>query len=195
MRLAFDGRQPVIMSAPRSYAEIEREEEEDGMFDPTTLVGFHTWLSLIAIATGIVVIIDLIRGPARPTWTAVFLLTALATSATGFVLPFERVLPSHIVGGIALVVLAVALLAEYRFRLAGAWRWIYAVAAIASVYFLVFVGVAQAFLKIPALNALAPTGSEPAFVVTQIMVLATFVAVVVAAVRSARRAGAIVVHS
>jgi len=73
------------------------------------------------------VIIDLIRGPARPTWTAVFLLTALATSATGFVLPFERVLPSHIVGGIALVVLAVALLAQYRFRLAGAWRWIYAV--------------------------------------------------------------------
>src|SRR5215212_6061305 len=90
------------------------------MFDPTTLVGFHTWLSLFAIATGIIVIIDLIRGPARPTWTAVFLLTALATSATGFVLPFERVLPSHIVGGIALVVLAVALLGQYRFRLAGA---------------------------------------------------------------------------
>src|SRR4051794_30990208 len=93
------------------------------MFDPTTLVGFHTWLSLIAVATGVVVMIDLIRGPARPAWTAVFLLTALATSATGFVLPFERVLPSHIVGGIALVVLAVALLAQYRFRLAGAWGW------------------------------------------------------------------------
>jgi hypothetical protein len=142
------------------------------MFDPTTLVGFHTWLSLIAIVAGIVVIIDLIRGPARPTWTAVFLLTALATSATGFVLPFERVLPSHIVGGIALVVLAVALLAQYRFRLAGAWRWIYAVAAIASVYLLVFVGVVQVFSKIPALHALAPTQSEAPFAAAQLAVLA-----------------------
>ena len=157
------------------------------MFDPTTLVGFHTWLSLIAIAAGIVVIIDLIRGPARPTWTAVFLLTALATSATGFVLPFERVLPSHIVGGIALVVLAVALLAQYRFRLAGAWRWIYAVAAIASVYLLAFVGVAQVFSKIPALHALAPTQSEAPFAVAQLAVLALFVALAVAAVRATRR--------
>jgi hypothetical protein len=165
--------------------EIEREEED--VFDPTTLVGFHTWLSLIAIATGIVVIIDLIRGPARPTWTAVFLLTALATSATGFVLPFEGVLPSHIVGGIALVVLAVALLAQYRFRLAGAWRWIYAVAAIASVYLLAFVGVAQVFSKIPALHALAPTQSEAPFAVAQLAVLALFVALAVPAVRATRR--------
>jgi hypothetical protein len=165
------------------------------MFDPTTLVGFHTCLSLVALFAGIVVIVALIRGSAVPTWTAVFLLTAVATSATGFALPFDRVLPSHIIGGLALTVLAIAVVAQYRFRLADAWRWIYAVAAIASVYFLVFVGVAQAFLKIPALNALAPTGSEPAFVVTQLMVLATFVAVVVAAVRTARRAGAIVVHA
>jgi hypothetical protein len=160
------------------------------MFDPTTLVGFHTWLSLIALATGVVVIIALIRGRAMPAWTAVFLLTTVATSATGFALPFERVLPSHIVGGIALVVLAIALLAQYRFRLTGAWRWVYAVAAIASVYLLAFVGVAQAFLKVPALKALAPTGSEPAFAVTQLMVLAVFVAFAVAAVRTARRAGA-----
>ena len=160
------------------------------MFDPTTLVGFHTWLSLIALAAGVVVIIALIRGRAMPAWTAVFLLTAVATSATGFALPFERVLPSHIVGGIALVVLAVALLALYRFRLAGAWRWVYSVAAIASVYLLAFVGVAQAFLKIPALNALAPTGSEAPFAVTQLMVLAIFVAFAVVAVRTARRAAA-----
>lgn len=156
------------------------------MFDPTTLVGFHTWLSLLALGSGVVVIIGLISGRAMPAWTAVFLLTATATSATGFALPFERVLPSHIVGGFALVALAVALLAQYRFRLAGAWRWLYALAAIASVYFLALVGVSQAFSKIPGLNALAATGTA----VAQLTVLAVFVAVGVVAVRTARRGAA-----
>src|SRR3954468_5546428 len=110
------------------------------MFDPTTLVGFHTWLSLIALGAGVVGIMGLISGRAMPAWTAVFLLTATSTSATGFALPFERVLPSHIAGGLALVALAVALLAQYRFRLAGAWRWLYAVAAIVSVSSLALVG-------------------------------------------------------
>jgi hypothetical protein len=156
------------------------------MFDPTTLVGFHTWLSLIALGAGVVVIMGLISGRAMPAWTAVFLLTATSTSATGFALPFERVLPSHIVGGLALVALAVALLAQYRFRLAGAWRWLYAVAAIASVYLLALVGVSQAFLKIPGLNALGPTATA----VAQLVVLAVFVAVGVVAVRTGRRGAA-----
>ena len=160
------------------------------MFDPTTLVGFHTWLSLIALATGFVVVAGLVRGRDMRTSTAVFLLTAVATSATGFALPFTAVLPSHIVGGIALVVLAVALVANYRFRLAEHWGWIYAVAAIASVYLLAFVGVAQAFLKIPALKALAPTGSEAPFAIAQLAVLVLFAALAVAAVRTARHAGA-----
>lgn len=160
------------------------------MFDPTTLVGIHTWLSLIALATGAVVMTALIRGRAMPASTAVFLLAAVATSATGFALPFERVLPSHITGGIALVVLAVALLAQYRFGLAGAWRWVYAVAVITSVYLLAFVAVVQAFLKVPALNALAPTGSEAPFAITHVVVLAVFVAFVVVAVRTARRGAA-----
>ena len=82
--------------------------------------------------------------------------------------------------------LAVALLAQYRFRLAGAWRWLYAVAAIASVYFLALVGVSQAFSKIPGLNALAATGTA----VAQLTVLAVFVAVGVVAVRTARRRAA-----
>jgi hypothetical protein len=156
------------------------------MFDPTTLVGLHTWLSLIALGAGVVVMIALIGGRARPAWTAVFLLTAVATSATGFALPFTAVLPSHVVGGIALVVLAVAVLAQYRFHGTGAWRWIYAVAAITSVYLLAFVGVAQAFLKIPALKALAPTSSEAPFTVAQLVVLALFIGLAVAAVRNSR---------
>jgi hypothetical protein len=157
------------------------------MFDPTTLVGIHTWLSLVALGAGFVVTVHLFRRRQLPTWTAVFLLTAVAASATGFALPFTNVLPSHIVGGIALVVLAVALVAQYRFRLAGAWRWVYAVAAIASVYLLAFVGVAQAFLKMPALKALAPTGTEAPFAVAQGAVLVAFVALAIAAVRISRR--------
>lgn len=157
------------------------------MFDPTTLVGIHTWLSLVALGAGAVVIVDLIRRQQFPAWTAAFLLTAVATSTTGFALPFTNVLPSHIVGGIALAVLALALLAQYRFRLVGAWGWVYAVAAIASVYLLAFVAAAQAFLKIPSLKALAPTGTEAPFAVAQGVILLAFVALAVAAVRMSRR--------
>jgi uncharacterized membrane protein SirB2 len=157
------------------------------MLDPTTLVGFHTWTSLVALAAGGVVTVGLMRGWKFPAWTAVFLITALGTSATGFALPFTAVLPSHVVGGIALVVLAVAVLAQYRFHGTGAWGWIYAVAAIASVYLLAFVGVAQAFLKIQVLKALAPTSSEAPFAIAQLAVLVLFIGLAVVAVRTARR--------
>ena len=128
------------------------------MFDPTTLVGFHTWLSLIALAAGVVVVGGLLGGRSLPGWTGVFLAAAVGTSATGFLFPFTRFLPSHAFGVVALAALAVAILARYRFRLAGAWRWIYIVTAITNVYLLAFVGVVQAFQKAPALQALAPTG-------------------------------------
>jgi hypothetical protein len=158
------------------------------MFDPTTLVGFHTWLSLIAIATGVLVVADLIAARERSALTVVFLATAVATSATGYLFPFSGVLPSHIVGAIALVVLAVALAARYGRRLESSWRWVYAAAAVASLYFLVFVAVAQAFQKIAALHALAPTGSEPAFAIAQVAVLVIFVGLGIAAARRFRSA-------
>lgn len=158
------------------------------MFDPTTLTGIHTWLSLIAIAAGLVVVVDLVRGTAggglaSAFLTTAFLTTAFLTSATGFLFPFNGILPSHIVGAIALVVLAVAAYALYGAHLAGAWRGVYAGTAVASLYFLIFVGVAQAFAKVPALKAAAPTQSEPPFAVAQGVVLLAFVAVGVLAVR------------
>jgi hypothetical protein len=159
------------------------DKEDVIMFDPTTLVGFHTWLSLIALATGLVVTGGLLRDRALPGWTAVFLATAVATSVTGFPLPATQFLPSHAVGIIALATLAVAILARYRYRMAGAWRLVYIVTAITNVYLLAFVGVTQAFLKVPALNALAPTGSEAPFAVTQLLVLILFVALTVAAAK------------
>jgi hypothetical protein len=158
------------------------------MFDPTTLTGFHTWLSIIAIITGIIAVAGLVGGAVKPFWTEVFLLTAVLTSATGYLFPFNGVLPSHIVGAIALVVLAIGLYALYGSRLAGAARWIYAVSAVISLYLLVFVAVAQTFIKVPAAHALAPTGSEPPFAIAQGVVLLLFVLIGIATVRGFRPA-------
>jgi hypothetical protein len=150
--------------------------EGASMFNPLTLVGIHTWFSLVAIAAGIVVLLGLIRGDTRPAGTGVFLATAVLTSVTGFFFPFSEVKPSHIVGGIALLILAVALYGLYGRDLGGRWRAIYVGSAVASLYLLVFVGVAQAFAKIGALQALAPTQSEPPFAIAQGIVLVLFVA-------------------
>ncbi|MBS7545572.1 hypothetical protein [Ancylobacter oerskovii] len=158
------------------------------MFDPTSWVGFHTWLSLIGIASGFLVLADLIAGRDRPWVVGVFLASAFATSATGFGFPFAGVLPSHIVGGIALLILAATIPARYLSASkghAGSGRShrIYAVGAVASLYLLVFVAVAQAFAKIPALQAMAPTQSEPPFAIVQGVVLLIFGLLGVAAVR------------
>ncbi len=154
------------------------------MFDITTFTGFHTWLSLVAISTGVVVVAGLFASRPLPAWTGAFLVTAVATSVTGYGFPVSGVLPSHVVGAIALVVLAATLLARYRFHLGGAWRWIYVAGAMASLYFLVFVAVAQAFGKVPALHAAAPTQSEPPFAIAQGVVLILFVLLGIGAARA-----------
>jgi hypothetical protein len=154
------------------------------IFDPTTFTGLHTWLSLVALVAGVFVVIGLIGNRTRPLWTVLFLAAAVATSVTGFGFPFTRFLPSHGVGVVALVILAVASLARYGFRYAGAWRWIYAAASVASLYLLVFVAIAQAFQKVPSLARLAPTASEPPFVITQLVVLALFAGLGIAAART-----------
>ncbi|MFG1344569.1 hypothetical protein V5F59_06730 [Xanthobacter autotrophicus DSM 431] len=156
------------------------------MFDPTTLTGAHTWVSLVAIAAGLLLLPALLRGEARGTLSGIFLATAFLTSASGFLFPFNGLLPSHTVGAIALVVVAVAAYAVYGAGQMGRWRGIYAGMAVASLYFLMFVGVAQAFAKVPALKAAAPTQSEPPFAVAQGAVLLLFIALGVAAVRARR---------
>jgi hypothetical protein len=138
-------------------------------------------LSLLGIVSGFVVVFGLLASKRLDGWTALFLVTTVATSATGFGFPFDILLPSHIVGGISLAVLAVAILARYAFHLAGAWRWVYVIGAVAALYFNVFVLIAQAFAKVPALKALAPAQTEPPFVFTQIGALAIFVALLIAA--------------
>lgn len=155
------------------------------MFNPTTLTGAHTWISLVAIVLGIPVVLALIRGErSAPGLTAAFLAFTFLTSATGFLFPFSGLKPSHVVGVIALVVVAIAAYALYGAGRAGIWRGVYAGTAVASLYFLVFVGVAQAFAKVPALAALAPTQSEPPFAVAQGIVLLAFVLAGTLAVRA-----------
>lgn len=143
----------------------------------------HVALSLIGIISGLVVFLGLLRGQKLDGWTMLFLATTILTSATGYLLPFDHVLPSHIVGGISLLMLVIALAALYVFRLAGPWRWIYVATAAVALYLNVFVGVVQAFQKVSFLKPLAPTQSEPAFFVTQIVVLLLFVLLGITAAR------------
>jgi len=107
--------------------------------------------------------------------TLFFLVTTIATSVTGFFFHREQLLPSHIVGILSLVVLAVTVLALYTYRLRGIWRAVYVVGAVISLYLNVFVGVVQSFLKVPALHQLAPQGNEPPFAIAQGVVLLLFI--------------------
>jgi len=118
-----------------------------------------------------------------PAWTAVFLATTILTSVTGFAFPFDRFLPSHWFGVISLVVLAVALLALYAFRLAGPWRRLFVAAAVVALYLNVFVAVVQAFQKLAFLQPLAPTQSEAPFLLAQLVVLAVFIVLGILAAR------------
>ena len=151
----------------------------------TTLTLLHVIISLIGIVAGFVVMFGLLGSNRMPGMTAIFLLFTILTSATGFLFPFTKLLPSHMVGILSLVLLAIACLALYGMKLAGAWRWIYVVTAMVSLYLNVFVLVIQAFLKIPALTALAPGNppSGPVFAVVQGLVLVFFVIVTIAAMR------------
>src|SRR5256885_15866732 len=142
----------------------------------STFTIVHVLISLVGIASGLVVVFGLLTRKKLDGWTALFLATTVATSVTGFAFPFDHLLPSHKVGIISLVVLAVAILARYAFHLSGAWRRIYVVGAVVALYLNVFVAIVQAFQKVPALKAMAPTQSEPPFLVTQLVVMALCVA-------------------
>lgn len=148
-----------------------------------TLLQVHVVLSLIGIASGFVMLYGLVTGRPLGGWTALFLATTILTSVTGFPLPPFGFDPPRAVGTLSLVLLAFAVLALYAFHLAGAWRWIYLVTAIASLYLNVFVGVIQAFLKVPAIHDLAPTQTEPPFLIAQGAVLLLFVVLGVMALK------------
>src|SRR6202051_617515 len=140
------------------------------------MLQIHVLLSLIGIISGFVVLYGLLIGRPLGGWTALFLAATVLTSITGFPLAPFGFDPPRAVGVISLALLALAVAALYVFRLAGAWRWVYVGSAIAALYLNVFVGVVQAFQKLPFLQPLAPTQSEPPFVIVQIVVLMAFIA-------------------
>lgn len=136
----------------------------------------HVLISLVAIASGFVVVFGMLGSTRMSGTTALFLGTTVATSATGFLFfPLKPFLPSHITGIISLVVLAVALYALYARGLAGGWRTTYVVTATLALYLNFFVLIVQSFLKVPALKAMAPTQTEPPFLIAQLAALVGFV--------------------
>jgi hypothetical protein len=157
----------------------------------STFVTVHVIISLIGIVAGIIAMFGMLGSNRATGMTAIFLLFTILTSATGFLIPplvSEKLLPSHIIGFLSLVLLVIACIALYGMKLSGAWRWIYALTALLALYFNVFVLVIQSFLKIPALTAVAPGNppSGPVFAVVQGIVLVFFVLMIIGAIRRFR---------
>jgi hypothetical protein len=157
----------------------------------STFVTVHVIISLIGIVAGFVVMFGMLGSNKMPGWTAIFLLLTILTSATGFLIPplvSEKLLPSHIIGALSLVLLAIACFALYGQKLSGSWRWVYVLTALLAQYFNVFVLVIQSFLKVGPLHALAPSvpPSEPPFAVAQGIVLVFFIIFIVGAIRRFR---------
>jgi uncharacterized membrane protein len=139
-----------------------------------TFTTLHVIISLVGILSGVVVLLAMIGNRRLDGMTAIFLVTTVLTSVTGFFFHSKAFGPPHIVGCISLVVLALALWALYGGKLAGVWRPVYAITATVALYLNCFVGVVQAFDKLPALHALAPTGKEPPFAIAQGLTLLLF---------------------
>lgn len=147
---------------------------------------FHVAISLVGILSGLVVLYGLLTANRMRGTTLLFLATTVATSVTGYFFHRDHIMPSHIVGAVSLLFLCAAIVALYTFRLRGVWRVAYVASAVASLYLNVFVLIVQAFGKVPFLHALAPNGSEPPFIVVQVIVLVAFVVLGFAAVRRFR---------
>ena len=140
-----------------------------------TFTLIHVIVSLLAIASGILVLIGMLRSNRMPGWTAFFLLTTVLTSVTGFLFPIKGFTPALGTGVVSMVLLGLAMYGLYSKNLSGAWRWIYVATAVASLYLNVLVLIVQSFQKIPAIKPLAPTQSEPPFLIAQVIALFVFV--------------------
>jgi hypothetical protein len=154
----------------------------------STFVTVHVIISLVGIVAGFIVMFGMLGSNRMPGLTAIFLLLTILTSATGFLIPplvSEKLLPSHMIGVLSLILLAIACYALYGQKLSGSWRWIFVVTALLAQYFNVFVLVIQSFLKIGPLHALAPSvpPSEPPFAIAQGIVLVFFIIVIIGAIR------------
>lgn len=140
---------------------------------------FHVLISLIAIASGFLVVFGMLGSKLKDGMTSLFLWTTVATSVTGFMFPVHHLMPSHVLGAMSLIVLALAIVARRHYNLNGGWRKTFVISSVLALYFNVFVLIVQLFEKVPALKALAPTQSEPPFQIAQLAALVFFVALAV----------------
>lgn len=152
----------------------------------TTLTFVHVVLSLVGISTGFVVLFGMFSAKRLDGWTSLFLVTTVLTSVTGFFFPFHRLLPSHVLGVLSLIVLPIAIYARYSRRLAGSWSRTYVITATIALYLNVFVLIAQLFAKVPAPKAMAPTQSEPPFLLAQLVVMVIFIVLTIFAAKGFR---------
>jgi hypothetical protein len=148
----------------------------------------HVIISLVAIASGFVAILGLIGGRLYRGLTAIFLVTTVLTSLTGFLFPYKGVTPGIVLGILSMIVLLLAIIAIYGCKLAGAWRGTYVISASIALWLNVFVLFAQSFGKIPALHAIAPTQASPAFGITQLVVMVIFIVIAIRAFKGFRGA-------
>jgi len=152
----------------------------------STFTLLHVLLSLVGIGSGLIVVFGMLTGRRLNSWTAIFLSTTVLTSITGFLFPIKHLGPAHKIGVASLILLALAIVARYAFHLAGAWARTYVLAAMTALYFNVLIAVAQAFMKVPVLKALAPTRKDPPFLVAESLVLALFIALTILAAKRFR---------
>jgi len=146
----------------------------------------HVIISLIGIGSGLIVLFGMLNRKLLTQWNALFLVTTVLTSVTGFGFPITKVTPGIILGILSLIVLAIAILALYVFHLNGAWRRTFVITALIALYFNIFVLIAQLFAKVPAIHALAPTQTEAPFKISQLILLVLFVVLIVAAAKKFR---------
>jgi lysylphosphatidylglycerol synthetase-like protein (DUF2156 family) len=156
-------------------------------FATTTFTIIHVIISLAGIASGFVVIDGFLKAKRLDGWNAFFLIMTVLTSVTGFLFPRNGVTPGQIVGAISLALLAVAVLARYPLHFSGAGRWLYVIAAIIAQYFNFAVLIIQSFQKVGPLKDLAPTQSEPPFLVAQVAALVLFVVLAIFSLRNTAR--------
>lgn len=144
-------------------------------FGVSALQTAHVLVSFVGIAAGLWVLFGMLGGRRMNLATLVFLTTTLITTLSGFLLPISGITPAVVTGIVSLAALAVAFWARYGAGMRGRWRGGYVASAVFALYLNVFVLVAQLFLKVPAIHALAPGGNEPPFLIAQALALAAFV--------------------
>jgi hypothetical protein len=157
-------------------------------FATPTFTVIHVIISLAGIISGFVVIDGFLKAKRLDGWNAFFLVMTIATSVTGFFFPNKTITPGQIVGAISLVLLAIAVLARYPLRFSGAGRWLYLITAILAQYFNFAVLIIQSFQKVGVLKELAPTQSEPPFLIAQGAALVLFVVLAIFSLKNSARA-------